>query len=95
VFRFDGRVSPVGGDGLARLNYPVMIAAIAEHFGDIRNFGQHGTINVCDLKPLLCKRFADYWSPEVVSHPVAWSGPTRLCPTRILRSNQDQICMSA
>jgi hypothetical protein len=71
VFRFDGRVSPVGGDGLARLNYPVMIAAIAEHFGDIRNFGQHGTINVCDLKPLLCKRFADYWSPEVVWHPVA------------------------
>jgi hypothetical protein len=55
VFKIAGRVSPVGGDGLARQNYPHMIAAIAKEFDAVQNFGQHGTINVIDLTPPLCK----------------------------------------
>jgi hypothetical protein len=48
-----------------------MIAAIAKEFDAVQNFGQHGTINVIDLTPPLCKCFADYWTGEVVWCPVA------------------------
>jgi hypothetical protein len=66
-----GTIKPDGGQGWARINYPVMIAAAAADCPAIANCGKYGSINVEQLDGCLSKSHADCWTKQITWVPPA------------------------
>jgi hypothetical protein len=71
MLRISGRV--IRGEGDASKNHKILIPQLAQHFPEIANCGQFGTINVALEAPFF-KRLADHWTPRVTWRP-CWLGP--------------------